>query len=140
MYTAEDLREELSYHVKVDADIAGKIDYSRYVMICENYIRANYFGGKNRRLITLDKPVTSIGFYLSAKLKRDCIVFTSLINISIRRHMCKIIISVDVFKLWIYMLDKNILVKFTSFNIITSIIFPNTYMSRSSGCLSLTSL
>ena len=75
MYTSDDLKAELSDVVFVDEDIAGKIDYARYIVICENYIRANYFGGKNKRMLKLEKPVTSIGFYLVARFVGDHISF-----------------------------------------------------------------
>ena len=76
-YKPDDLKAELSDIVYVDAEIAGEIGYGRYMLICQRYIDNGYFGSKNRRLLKLDRPVTSIGFYLVARVDGDYILFNS---------------------------------------------------------------
>lgn len=77
IYSSDDLKAELNNIVYVDAEIAGKINYARYIIICENYIRSNYYGGKNKRMIKLELPVTSIGMFLVARVDNDVITFNS---------------------------------------------------------------
>lgn len=77
IYNSDDLKAELSNIAYVDEEIAGKINYGRYIMICENYISGDYYGGKNKRMIKLELPVTSIGMFLIAKVDNNVISFNN---------------------------------------------------------------